>query len=172
MGRIRDTLRRRVLTPLLDQLRQGITPRKLALSVAVGVVISVMPLAGVTTIVALAASWALRLNLPAVVAANYAAYPLQILLFIPFFEAGAWLTRGPPIPFTYEQIQAELRAGVWATVVRYAEANARALVAWAVVAPIAVFVLHRVLVPVLSRLPIPRDGDGPKGAPPGTAAAP
>ena len=159
MGKVRDTLERRVVSPVIAELRRGITPRTLALSIAVGVVVSVMPVLGLTTAVALALSVALRLNHPAVVAANYAAYPLQILLFIPFFEAGAWLTGGPPVPFTLEQIRAELAAGVWPTVVRYAEANLRALAAWLVVAPGATFLLYRLFLPLLSRLPIPAAAD-------------
>jgi uncharacterized protein (DUF2062 family) len=155
-------LQRRVVTPVLDQLRQGITPRKLALSLAIGVVVSVMPVLGVTTLVALGFSFALRLNHPAVVASNYAAYPLQILLYIPFFRAGAWVTRGPAVPFSLDQIEAELAAGVWPTVVKYAGANARAVVAWLVVAPLATFLLYRIFLPLLARLPIPRT----EGAPP------
>ena len=166
MGSLADTLRRRVADPVLQQLRKGVTPRKLALSLAVGVVISVMPLFGVTTLVALAAAALLRLNPVAVVAANYAAYPIQILLFIPFFQAGAWLTGGPPVPFTLDQIRAELALGVWATVQRYLDANLRALAAWAIVAPPATWLLALGLRPALARLPIPRDPGSEPGAAP------
>jgi uncharacterized protein (DUF2062 family) len=156
MASVRDALNRRVVEPVKQQLWQGVTPRKLALSLAMGVVISVMPVLGITTVVALAVSVVFRLNHVAMVAANYAAYPLQILLFIPLFQAGAWLTRGPPVPFSLEQIRAELAIGVWATVVRYAEANARALVAWLVVAPLATWLLYALAYRMLARLPLPR----------------
>ena len=120
----------------------GGDPSKLALSLALGVVISVMPVLGITTLFALALSVVFRLNHVAVVAANYLAYPAQILLFIPFFQAGAWLTGGPPVPFSLEQIQAELAAGIWPTVVRYAGANTRAMVAWLLFAPLATWLLR------------------------------
>ncbi len=161
MGPVREALERRVLQPVKQQLWQGVTPGKLALSLALGVVISVMPLFGITTLVALAASVALRLNHVAMVAANYAAYPLQIVLFIPFFQAGAWLTRGPPVPFSLEQIRAELSAGLWPTIVRYAGANARAMLAWAVIAPLATWVLYLVFRRLLARLPLPRQEPPP-----------
>ncbi len=165
MAKVKEALQRRVVTPVVDQLKQGVTPRKLALSLAIGVVASVMPIFGITTIFALAFSALLRLNPVAVVAANYAAYPLQILLFIPFFQAGAWLTGGPPVPFTLEQIRAELALGVWPTVVRYAGANARAMAAWLLFAPVATWILFVVLEPALARLPFPR-AQGPEGRPP------
>lgn len=156
MDRVKEALHRRVVQPVKQQLVQGVTPAKLALSLALGVVISAMPVLGVTTLVALAASVALRLNHVAVVAANYLAYPLQILLFIPFFQAGAWITGGPPVPFSLEQIQAELQVGIWQTVVRYAEADARAVVAWLLVAPFATWILRALFLKLLARLPLPQ----------------
>ena len=156
MDRLKEALRRRVVEPVKQQLWQGVTPAKLALSLALGVVISAMPVLGITTLVALAVSVVLRLNHVAVVAANYLAYPLQILLFIPFFQAGAWITGGPPVPFSIEQIRAELNVGIWRTVVRYADANARAVVAWLIVAPLATWLLRALFLKMLARLPLPR----------------
>jgi len=156
MRKVKAVLHRRVVAPVKQQLWQGVTPAKLALSLALGVVISVMPVLGITTVVALAVSVAFRLNHVAMVAANYLAYPAQILLFIPFFQAGAWLTGGPPVPFSIEQIQAELAAGIWPTIVRYAGANARALVAWGLLAPLVTWLLYAVFLRLLARLPVPR----------------
>jgi uncharacterized protein (DUF2062 family) len=156
MVQVREAIRRRVVEPVKRQLWLGVTPGKLALSLALGVVISVMPVLGITTLVALAVSFVLRLNPVAVVAANYLAYPAQILLFIPFFQAGAWLTGGPPVPFSIDQIRAELAVGVWPTVVHYAGANARAMVAWLLFAPLATWLLRAVFLRLLVRLPLPR----------------
>jgi uncharacterized protein (DUF2062 family) len=161
MVRMKETLQRRVVEPVKQQLFQGVTPAKLALSLALGVVVSVMPILGITTLVALALSFAFRLNHVAMVAANYAAYPLQIILFIPFFKLGAWITSGRPVPFTLEQIRAELGAGVWPTIVRYADANARALGAWLLVAPLATWLLAFVFRKMLERLPLPRVDEAP-----------
>jgi uncharacterized protein (DUF2062 family) len=156
MVQLRETIRRRVVEPVKQQLWLGVTPGKLALSLALGVVISVMPVLGITTLVALAVSFVLRLNPVAVVAANYLAYPAQILLFIPFFQAGAWLTEGPPVPFSIEQIRAEMNVGIWQTVVRYADANARAMVPWLLLAPLATWLLYAVFRRMLARLPLPK----------------
>jgi uncharacterized protein (DUF2062 family) len=166
MGKVKEVLRRRVAAPVLQQLKQGVTPEKLALSLALGVVVSVMPILGITTLFALALSAALRLNHAAVVAANYAAYPLQIVLYVPFFQLGAWITRGPPVPFSLPQIRAELAAGIWPTVVKYAEANVRAMVAWVALAPLATWILFLVLRPLLAKLPIPRTEPPAKEADP------
>ena len=141
--------------PVVAQMRQGITPDKLSMSLALGVVLSAVPILGVTALFCVAAAAALRLNQPAILAANYAATPVQVALYIPFFRAGAWLFGAPPVSFSLEQVRAELQAGIWPTVVRYWDANLRALGAWALVAPIATLALFAVLRAVLRRLPIP-----------------
>jgi len=95
MGRIADLLRRRVGRPVMEQLSQGITPSRLALSLAIGVVLSSMPMLGFTGAICVAVAYALRLNQPAILAANYAATPLQVALLVPFFRAGSWLSPSP-----------------------------------------------------------------------------
>lgn len=154
---------RRVLEPLKAQLLQGVSPGKLALALALGVVVGVFPVLGSTTALCALAALALRLNQPAIQVANYLAYPLQLLLFIPFFQAGAALLGAPPVSFTLTQLQAELSADLGGTVLRYLSANLRAVAAWALVAPLATLLLQFALRLLLSRLPLPA------AAPPGPA---
>lgn len=72
-------------------LRQGATPRRLALTLALGFAIGCFPVMGVpTALCALLAVW-LRLNLPAIQAANYLVMPLQLLLLVPFIKLGGWV---------------------------------------------------------------------------------
>src|SRR5258706_253132 len=79
---------RRVVIPILNQLKQGITPEKIALTIALGALLSVFPILGATTLLCSLAAFALRLNQPIIQVINYLAYPLQIALLIPFYRAG------------------------------------------------------------------------------------
>jgi uncharacterized protein (DUF2062 family) len=143
-----------LVEPLRRQLTQGVSPGALALALALGITLGVLPLLGLTTVACAAAAAALRLNQPAIQVANYAAYPVQLLLYVPFFQAGAWLFGAPAPSITLTQVRAELAADLWGTVGQYAWANVRAVGAWAVVAvPVAVL-LQLGLRAVLSRLPI------------------
>jgi uncharacterized protein (DUF2062 family) len=72
-------------------LRQGISPRRLALTLALGFAIGCLPVVGIPTVVCAALAIALRLNLPAIQAANYAVMPLQLVLIVPFVRLGGWL---------------------------------------------------------------------------------
>lgn len=148
---MRAFLRRRLVDPLLRQLTQGVTPGALALALALGLVLGVLPVLGATTLLCALAAAALRLNQPAIQVANYAAYPLQLLLYLPFFRAGAWLFGEPPVSFTLGQVRAQLEADLLGTVGTYAGANARAVVAWAALAVPATLTLHLLLRPLLAR---------------------
>lgn len=64
---------RRVVSPLVNQLRQGITPEKLALTIALGGLIAVFPILGSATILCGFAAVALRLNQPIIQLVNYRA---------------------------------------------------------------------------------------------------
>ncbi len=145
-------LQRRVIDPLRAQLTQGVTPSRLALALSLGVVLGVVPILGITTLLCGVVAAVLKLNQPAVQVANYAAYPVQLALFVPFFHLGAWIFRQPPMTFTVAQLRAELHEDRLGTLAHYAGANLRAVAAWALVAPLVVGVLFVVLRPVLRRV--------------------
>jgi len=153
-------LRRRILEPLKAQLTQGVSPGRLALALALGGALGVLPVLGVTTLVCAVVAAPLRLNQPAIQVANYVAYPLQLLLYLPFFQGGARLFGAPPVGFTLEQIRAELVADLLGTVARYATANLQAVAAWALLAPLPAGLLFLALRALLERLPRPTPAPG------------
>ncbi len=146
---MRQWFRRRIYHPLLDLLKQGITPEKLAWSIAFGCAMGIMPFLGVTTLLCVVIALVLRLNPVAIQIANYAMYPLQLLLFIPFVRLGEAMFRQPRSAITFERMQyifhANLREGIrlfWGEVWH-------AVVAWVVVVPFVVGILYILLVPPL-----------------------
>src|ERR1041384_3885230 len=96
-------VRRRIVEPVLDLLRQGVTPEKLALSLAFGLGIGICPVLGVSTVLCTVIAIALRLNLPAIQLVNYLASPLQIVLIIPFVRVGETLLGLPPQPLSISE---------------------------------------------------------------------
>jgi uncharacterized protein (DUF2062 family) len=75
---------------------QGMAPDSIALSIALGLVLGVFPVFGCPTIFCAFAAFALGLNLPAIQAVNYLAYPLQLILLAPFLCLGRWMFRFTP----------------------------------------------------------------------------
>lgn len=165
---MRQFIRRRVLRPLQSQLTQGVSPSRLALALALGLVVGIMPMLGVTTALCALLAIGLRLNQPAIQLANYVAYPLQLLLFIPFFQAGARLFGRPPVTFGFAELQAGLAADALGTIGRYFFDNLRGLAAWGLASPLLGALLYLLGWVVLSRLPLPRDGQAGQAGQPGS----
>jgi uncharacterized protein (DUF2062 family) len=144
-------LHRKLLRPLLDLLRQGVTPEKLALSVALGLVLGVFPVLGSTTALCALAALTLRLNLPAIQIINYFVYPLQLALLLPFFRLGEWLFRAPHLPFSLSQIRAMIHADLGEAMRILWITTGHGVVAWCLFAPIAAIAVYAALVPALRR---------------------
>lgn len=149
---------RRLLTPLISFLKQGLSPRNLALCVALGVTLGTFPMLGSTTLLCTVVALALRLNIPAIQLINYFIYPFQLALFIPFIRAGEMLFGIEPIPLDLGMIFSMLQHDPLAAVQSLWWTNMRAIVAWAITVPPVGFLLYHVLVPLFIRLAPPADG--------------
>jgi uncharacterized protein (DUF2062 family) len=140
---------RMIARPILDLLRQGVTPEKIALSIALGTALGVFPGIGWTTALCAIAALVLRLNLPAIQIVNYLVYPAQIALLIPFFRLGEKLFRAPHLPISPPQLHALVHAGAWQVIRLLWTTTWHAMVAWLLVAPTMVAAIYVILVPLL-----------------------
>jgi uncharacterized protein (DUF2062 family) len=130
-------------------LRQGMSPRRLALTLALGLAVGCIPVVGIPTLVCAALALTLRLNLPAIQAANYVAMPLQLILIVPFIKLGGWLLRsgksaGAPI----------LHNSALGVLTQMGGFAGQALLAWLVIAVPAVLMMTFALTLVLRRVPV------------------
>jgi uncharacterized protein (DUF2062 family) len=102
---IREFFRCKVLRPLLRQLRCGVTPRRLAWSLALGMVLGINPSVGLTTLVVILLAWTLGLSQVASQIGTHVVAPLHLLLFIPFIELGVYLFHTRRLPLTRRQME-------------------------------------------------------------------
>jgi len=149
---MREWVQRRLVRPMVELLTQGITPEKIALSLAFGVVLGVFPALGWTTLLCFAAAVWWKLNVPAMQLVNYLMYPVQLALLVPFIKAGEWLFRAPKLAISLSQILAMVKAGVWHAIATLWVATMHAIVVWAMLAPLAVWGMYKMLAPVMRGL--------------------
>ena len=143
-----NVLRRRLLEPLWALLRQGLSPRDLALCVALGAGIGLFPVLGVSTpALTLIALW-LRLNLAAIQLVSWSIGPLQLLLILPFMRLGEWTVGAAPQPLTLAAGMEILSQGVVQAVITLWDAIIHASIGWIIVGPIGIYVLYRALIPM------------------------
>jgi hypothetical protein len=145
---VKHWLSRKLLQPLLNLLRQGMSPSRLALCVALGIVIGNIPILGVSTLICTAIALAFRLNLAAIQIVQAAMAPTQILLIIPFVRLGEWIVRAPRQPMSVQEGLALMAQGVAQAIVTLWNCIVHAGLAWTLVAPFAVFLFYKILTPV------------------------
>jgi uncharacterized protein (DUF2062 family) len=130
-------------------LAQGISPRRLALTLALGFAIGCIPVVGIPTVLCATVALALRLNLPAIQAANYAAMPLQLALIVPFMRLGGWLVSAEPAlaPRMFLHLPSLEIAS------RMGSLAGQAMLAWLLVAIPAVALMTATFTLMLGRIP-------------------
>ena len=132
-------------------LRQGISPRRLALTMALGFAIGCIPVLGVTTTLCVLVALALRLNLPVIQAANWAAAPLQLVLIVPFVRLGGRLfTSGSHRAI---EIGSLLHTSPLVMISQVSGMFGQALLAWLLIAVPAVALMTFMLTTLLRRVP-------------------
>ena len=143
---------RRLIRPILELLQQGVTPEKLALSLALGLVLGIFPAVGWTTTLCAMAALIFRLNIPAIQMTNYFMYPAQLALLLPFFRLGEKVFRAPHLPISIPHIYRMAHADLWGAIKFLWSTTWHAIVVWAVLAPLFTALIYYVLVPVFRRV--------------------
>lgn len=144
---------RRVVAPIVAQLKQGITPRKIALTLALGGTLGIFPILGACTLLCAVAGVWLRLNQPIIQLVNYLVYPVQIALLIPFYRAGERLFGAEPVPIlNVADLVARFGAGPWQFLLDYGRVGLYGIVVWMLVAPALAALTYLLLKPILESL--------------------
>jgi len=132
-------------------LRRGITPQRLALTLALGFAIGCLPLVGVTTGICLIVASCLRLNSPAIQAANWVAMPFQVALVVPFVRLGGRLLGfGADHAVT---MSALMHGPSFAMVASMGWLAGQAMLAWLVIAIPAVLLMTATLTLLFQHVP-------------------
>ena len=143
--------KRRLGRPILELLRQGVTPEKIALSIALGAALGVFPALGCTTLLCAVLAIVFRLNLPAIQIVNYFLYPLQLALLVPFFRLGEKIFRAPHFPASVAQINGMVHRSGWDAIKLLWTTTWHAIVGWSLFAPMFVGLVYIILAPILRR---------------------
>jgi uncharacterized protein (DUF2062 family) len=142
----------RWLKPFIQLLRRGVSPEKIALTIALGIILDVTPVLGSTMLLCTLAAIVLRLNLPAIQLVNGVVYPLQFILLVPFYRLGAWMFRADVSIISLGGVTTLIRAGVGHAVRTLWVVTMHALLAWLVLGMVALAILYAVLLPFVRQL--------------------
>lgn len=136
----------------MELLKQGITPHKLSLTVALGVALGNFPIFGLTTLLCTVAAFVFRLNLAAIHLVNYVMYPVQLSLVIPFVHVGAWLLNDAQATITLDELKAILDQDWNVAFLLLWKILLQASLGWTLIAPLLAVLVYFVMLPFLKKV--------------------
>ncbi len=141
-------------------LTQGMSPRRLALTLALGAALGMLPAVWGSTLICALLAFRFKLNQAVIQAANYLVYPVQIALFVPFYRLGSSLFPwGPAV--SVDTLRQGLAQNWMSDVPLIIVATLKALAAWLVIAPLLAALLYILVLAILRSLPSsPGDAEG------------
>ena len=148
----RSFWQRRVIDPIVVQLTQGITPEKIALTIAVGSACGLFPIPGLATPLCLLAGIVLRLNQPIIQAVNYLCTPLHITAIWWTVRTGEWLFAVPHRPFRIRLLVDLLWHDPKRFLHEFGDTGFHAVVVWAFVAPFWITLIYYSALPILREI--------------------
>ena len=104
MNSFKKYITNKIFQPLLSFLKQGVSPEKLSLTLALGISFGIIPIFGVNSIILAALAFLFHLNIAAIQIVNYAVYLLQIILFVPFLKLGQVFFLSSKIKLNFDRI--------------------------------------------------------------------
>lgn len=144
--------RRRFVQPVVSQLTQGVTPDRIAATLGVGTVCSILPFLGFTTLLNLVVGLALRMNQPLLQGLNQLLTPLQLVLILAYVRAGELLWGHTGDRFTVAEMIRQFRDLSWPEFLQqFGWAGIHAFTAWTLTAPLIALAIMLVTRPLLRR---------------------
>ena len=144
--------RRRFVQPVMNQLTQGVTPDRVAATLAIGPVCSILPFFGFTTLLNVGVGIALRMNQPILHALNTLLGPVQLALILVYVRGGEllWGHRGEG--FTVGEMLREFRdRSLLEFLQQFGWAGIHAASAWAISSPLVMAAIYFESRPLLRR---------------------
>lgn len=151
-SRLKRFWRERVLGLIIAQLTQGVTPQKIALTIALGLGLGLFPILGTTTTLCLIFGIFLKLNQPVIQLINYLASPLQLSLIVVFARIGEWIMRAQRVNFSISEMLRKFHESPAKFMQEFGMTGVHAIVAWLLIAPFLIAALYFITLPLLKKL--------------------
>jgi uncharacterized protein (DUF2062 family) len=143
---------RRVLDPILTQIKQGTTPDKIALTLALGVAFGLFPFLGFTTLLCFLVAFVLKLNQPIIQIVNHLLWPVHLTGIVCYIWLANRLFHLPPIPFDPEEFKRLLFHEPSEFLHRFGRLGLGMLIIWLVSVPFLTAAIYYPVRPVLRKL--------------------
>ncbi|HMD61389.1 MAG TPA: DUF2062 domain-containing protein [Opitutaceae bacterium] len=147
--RPRTAWQRHVIDPIAAQLTQGITPEKIALTLAFGSAFALFPILGTTTILCLLVGILLRLNQPIIQIVNALCTPLHLPVIYAMVRLGNLIFHTPKSHVGIRMMEHMFWDDPKDFFEKFGITALHAIAAWAIIAPFWILIVYLFARPVL-----------------------
>jgi uncharacterized protein (DUF2062 family) len=137
------------IDPVMRQLTQGVTPQKLALSLAVGSAMALFPILGTTTTLCVIAGVALGLNQPVIQGVNLLCTFVYFPLIVAFVRLGDAIAGSARSSLDFPKMMALAAHHPRDFAQQFGVTALHAMLGWAVVAPLWIPAIYLLALPPL-----------------------
>jgi uncharacterized protein (DUF2062 family) len=148
----RNFWQRRVRDPIVAQLTQGITPEKIALTIAVGSAFALFPVLGTTTLLCFLVAWGLRLNQPLVQLINQALWPVHLPAIVLCIRLGERIFGAAHVRPSFRAMRELLWHDPEMFIRRFGLTLMYAIVAWAILTPFYIAAVYYIALPITRKV--------------------
>lgn len=140
-----DRFMKKLLAMIQHLLREGLSPERIALAVALGLTIGVFPIYSPMSLMVIFLAWLLKLNKPLSLAAYYSMTLVMPLLIIPFLRLGEWAARAETASIHLVELSRRFSETPMETLQEFGWSFAHAIFGWALIAPILTGLLYALI---------------------------
>jgi uncharacterized protein (DUF2062 family) len=149
---VQTSWQRHVIDPIAAQLTQGITPEKIALTMAVGSALALFPIFGTTTLLCLLAGIVLKLNQAIIQLVNVLCATIHFPLIVCLFRLGH-VAFGVPYTHMGLGMMHHMLDTFWEDPTKFFERFGvdalHAIAVWAVLTPFWMIIIYMLALPVV-----------------------
>ncbi len=142
----------KVKTVILDQLKTGSTPEKIAEAVVAGILIGIFPVLGTTTLLAGLCGYFFKYNQIVIQSVNYLVYPLQIIMIPVYMKIVSLVFDVGNVPLRPDLVVDKFKESPKEFFQLYGLVGLYSIVLWAIGAIILFFILRPIIKSIVLRI--------------------
>ena len=152
---------KRLVTPIVRQLTQGVTPGKVTFTLSLSTVCSLFPFLGFTWLLNLLVGLPLKLNQPIMQTLNQLLTPVHLVMILVYVRMGEWIWQAEEHRFSVmEMLQSFADLSLAGFLAKFGWAGVHAFTAWLLTSPLLFVLIFFPLRPVINRLAQTRNPGG------------
>ncbi|MDP4625374.1 MAG: DUF2062 domain-containing protein [Akkermansiaceae bacterium] len=145
-------IRRWIINPIVNQLKQGTSPERLSWSVSIGITLGIFPIMGSTSLMCFLFGWLLKLNQPVLHLFKTLTYPLHLPLILVFIRLGQKMNGVPLLTLSIPEMLSQFKDDPTQFARDFGIAALHGIEAWAICSIVLIPAAYFVALPLLKKL--------------------